>query len=146
MSGEDAVVIGGMGMVGQATRKSLDIPYYFDLKESNITLEEASKKLFIFLCLPTPTDEKGSQEKGVNLARDYIRQIKEYGGRNIFVIRSTVIPGTCRALSKEFEVMVCSNPELLSEDTWERDAINPRLVIIGADDIPSRNALVELWK
>jgi nucleotide sugar dehydrogenase len=146
MSGEDCVVIGGMGFVGKATRLSLDIPYYFDLKESNITLEEASKKLFIFLTLPTPTDEKGGQSKSIDLMRDYIRQIKEYGGRNIFVVRSTVIPGTCRALSKEFDVMVCSNPELMSEDTWERDAVHPRLTIIGADDIPSRNALVELWK
>jgi nucleotide sugar dehydrogenase len=146
MSGEDCVVIGGMGFVGRATRMSLNITHYFDLKESNITLEQASKKLFIFLCLPTPTDEKGGQESGVNLARDYIRQIKEYGGRNIFVVRSTVIPGTCRALAKEFDVMVCSNPELMSEDTWERDATNPRLTILGADDIPSRNALVDLWK
>jgi len=146
VSGEDCVVIGGLGMVGQATRKSLDIPYYYDLKESNITLEEASKKLFIFLCLPTPTDEKGSQAKGIDMARDYIRQIKEYGGRNIFVVRSTVIPGTCRALQKEFDVMVASNPETLSEDTWERDATQPAISIIGADDVPTRNALVGLWK
>jgi len=146
MSGEDCVVIGGMGMVGQATRKSLNIPYYFDLKESNISLEEASKKLFIFMCLPTPTEENGGQEKSVQIMRDYIQQIKGYGGRNIFVIRSTVIPGTCQALARDYEVMVCSNPELLSEDTWERDAMHPRVIIIGADDIPSKNALVELWK
>lgn len=146
MTGQDCVVIGGLGMIGQATRKSLDIPYYFDLKESNITLEEASKKLFIFLCLPTPTDEKGRQDAGIQVMRDYVQQIKEYGGRNIFVVRSTVIPGTCRALARDFEVMVASNPELLSEDTWERDATHPRLTIIGADDIPTRNALVDLWK
>lgn len=146
MNGKDCVVIGGMGYVGQATRKSLNIPYYFDLKESNITLEEAAKKLFIFFCLPTPTDEKGGQEAGVSLIRGYIQQIKEYGGRNIFVIRSTVIPGTCRALAKEFDVMVGSNPETMSEDTWERDATNPRVVIIGVDDVPTKNALEALWK
>lgn len=146
MTGSDAVVIGGMGIVGQATRKALDIPWFYDLQESNITLEEASKKLFIFFCVPTPTDEKGSQEKGINIIRDYIRQIKEYGNRNIFVVRSTVLPGTCRSLAKEFGVMVASNPETLSEDTWERDAVKPRITIIGADDVPTKNALVELWK
>lgn len=145
MTGEDCVVIGGMGMVGQATRKSLDIPYYFDLKESNITLNQASKKLFIFLCLPTPTDEKGRQDEPIKVMRDYVRQMKELGGRNIFVVRSTVIPGTCRALAKEFDVMVASNPELLSEDTWERDAVHPRMTIIGADDVPTKNAMVDLW-
>lgn len=146
INGEDCVVIGGLGFVGKATRLSLEIPYYFDLKESNITLEEAAKKTFIFFCLPTPTDEKGGQEASISLIRGYINQIKQYGGRNIFVIRSTVIPGTCRSLANEFGVMVCSNPELLSEDTWERDAKRPRMTIIGADDIPSRNALVALWK
>lgn len=146
MTGNDAVVIGGKGFVGKATMKSLNIPHCFDLIESNITLEEASKKLFIFLCLPTPTDEKGRQDKSIKVIKDYISQIKEYGGRNIFVIRSTVTPGTCRAIAKELDVMVASNPELLSEDTWERDATNPRLTIIGADDVPTRNALVSLWK
>ena len=42
--------------------------------------------------------------------------------------------------------MVGSMPELLSEDTWERDATNPGLTIIGANDIPTKNALVALWK
>ena len=144
-NGTDCVVIGGAGIVGQATRKSLNIPFYYDLKGSNITLEEASKKLFIFFCLPTPTDEKGGQGKSIELIRGYVQQIKEYGGRNIFVIRSTVIPGTCRAIAKEFDVMVCSNPETLSEDTWERDAMMPRINIIGADDVPSKNALEALW-
>lgn len=146
MSGDDAVVIGGKGIVGQATMKSLNIPHYFDLKESNITLEEAAKKLFIFFCLPTPTDSKGGQEKSIKAIKDYVSQIKQYGGRNIFVIRSTVIPGTCKAIAEEFGVMVASNPELLSEDTWERDAVSPRLIIIGADDVPSRKALENIWK
>ena len=142
---EDAFVIGGMGIVGQATRKTFDIPYYFDLKESNITLKEGAKKLFCFICLPTPTDSRG-QQKGIDEMREYIQQIKEYGGRNIFVIRSTIIPGTCKALAEQFGVMVASNPEFLSEDTWEKDALKPRIIVIGADDIPTRNALVGLWK
>lgn len=145
MNGTDCMVIGN-GIVGQATRKSLNIPWYFDIKGSNITLEEASKKQFIFLCLPTLTDEKGRQDESLKLIRDYVSQISQYGNRNIYVVRSTVIPGTCRALAKEFNVMVCSNPETLSEDTWERDAVKPRITIIGADDIPSSKALEALWK
>ena|SRR3990167_1212171 len=144
MSGDDCFVI-GKGMVGQATMKALDIPHFFDLKESNITLEQASKKLFCFLCLPTPTDDRG-QQQGLDEIRGYIQQLKEYGGRNIFVIRSTVLPGTCKALADQFGVMVASNPEFLTEKTWEKDAVKPRIKVIGADDIPSRNALVELWK
>lgn len=144
LSGENAFVIGN-GFVGQATRKSLNIPYYFDLKGSNITLEEGAKKLFCFICLPTPTDGRG-QQKGIDEIRAYIQQIKGLGGRNIFVIRSTVIPGTCAGLAKEFDVMVASNPEMLSEATWEQDALKPRLTIIGADTEPAKIALTELWK
>jgi nucleotide sugar dehydrogenase len=144
MNGENCFVIGN-GFVGQATRKSLDIPYYFDLKGSNITLEEGAKKLFCFICLPTPTDGRG-QQKGIDLIRDYIKQIKGLGGRNIFVIRSTVLPGTCRGLAKELGVMVVSNPEMLSEKTWEHDALFPRVSIIGADNEPEKIALTNLWK
>ena len=144
ISGKDAFVV-GYGFVGKATCKALNIPYYFDLKESNITLEEGAKKLFCFICLPTPTDSRGVQ-KGIDLIRDYVRQMKEYGGRNIFVIRSTVLPGTARAIAEEFGVMVASNPEMLSEDTWEKDALYPRVSIIGTDTIAARNALVGLWK
>jgi len=145
MTGEDAFIL-GYGYVGKATAKALEIPYYFSRGDSNITLKEGAKKLFCFICLPTPTDEKGRQDEARKVIHDYISQMKEYGGRNIFVIRSTVIPGTCKALTEEFGVMVASNPEMLSEDTWEEDALKPRIKIIGADDIPSRNALVTLWK
>ena len=135
----------GYGVVGKATAKTFDIPYYFDLKESNITLKEGAKKLFCFICLPTPTDSRG-QQKGIDEMRELIQAVKEFGGRNIFVIRSTVIPGTCKALAEQFGVMVASNPEFLSEETWERDAVKPRIIVIGADDIPTRNALVGFWK
>lgn len=142
---ENAFII-GYGFVGKATAKSLGIPYYFDLKESNITLEEGSKKRFIFICLPTPTNEKGRQDEARKVIHDYIAQIKGYGGKNIFVIRSTVIPETCKALSEEFGVPVCSNPEFLSEDTWEIDAVKPRMIVIGADDPAIRKELADLWK
>ena len=141
----DAFIL-GRGYVGKATAKALDIPYYFSRSDSNITLEEGSKKLFCFICLPTETDAQGQQTASRKVIHDYIAQMKEYGGRNIFVIRSTVLPGTCKALSQEFGVMVASNPEFLSEDTWEKDAIKPRIIVIGADSSPVKVALTNLWK
>lgn len=141
---EDAVVI-GKGFVGNATMKSLNLKYYFSLKESNISLEEAAKKQFIIFCTPTPTNTKDLQE-GVDIIDGYIQQLKEYGGRNIFVIRSTVLPGTCKNLAEKYDVMIAHNPELLSEDTWEDDAIHPKAIIIGADDVPTRIAVTNLWK
>lgn len=142
---EDAVVIGGMGMVGKATMKALNIKYYFDLEDSNIDLKKAAKKQFIIFCTPTPTDTRG-QQMGIDIIDGYIQQIKEYGGRNIFIVRSTVLPGTCKGLAEKHNVMVAHNPELLTEATWEDDAIHPKAVIVGADDVPTRIAVTNLWK
>jgi UDPglucose 6-dehydrogenase len=112
----------------------------------NITLEEGAKKQFCFICLPTPTDEKDGQTAARKVIHDYISQMKEYGGRNIFVIRSTVTPGTAKALAEEFDVMVCSNPEMLTEDTMEQDSVKPKIKIIGADSEAAKIALVNAWK
>jgi len=52
----DAVVIGGLGIVGQATMKTFGIKDYFDLRGSNISLEKiAEEKKYVFICIPTPT-------------------------------------------------------------------------------------------
>ena len=142
---DDAFVIGGRGMVGRATMKMFDIPHCYDRSSSNITLKEGAKKLFCFIALPTPTDEKGVQ-KDLDDIRGFVQQLKELGGRNIFVIRSTVIPGTCKGLAEQFEAMVVSNPEFLSEDTWRQDAVKPRIVVVGADNVPERNAVLGLYK
>jgi len=142
---DDAFVVGGRGMVGKATMKALNIPHCFDKKDSNITLKEGAEKLFCFICLPTPTDGRGVQQ-GIDEIREIIQAVKEFGGRNIFVIRSTVIPGTCRNLAETFDVMVASNPEFLTERTWRKDVMKPRMVVIGADDIPTRNAVLGLYK
>jgi nucleotide sugar dehydrogenase len=125
--------------------KALNIKYQFSLDEQNITLEEAAKKQFIIFCTPTPTNTKDAQE-GVDIIDGYIQQLKEYGGRNIFIIRSTVLPGTCKNLAEKYDVMVVHNPEFLSEDTWEHDAMSPSQIVIGADDVPSRIAVTNLWK
>lgn len=142
----DNAFILGMGYVGKATAKALDIPYYFTRHDSNISLKEGAKKLLCFICLPTLTDEQGEQKEARKVIHDYIAQLKEYGSRSIFVIRSTVLPGTCRALSEEFGVIVASCPEFLSEDTWEKDAVNPRMIVIGTDTPAARIPLEDLWK
>ncbi len=141
----DSFVI-GHGFVGKATMKALNISHFFSRSESNISLEEGAKKQFCFICLPTPTDREGQQTEGRKVIHDYIAQMKDYGTRCIFVIRSTVLPGTCRALSEELGVMVASNPEFLSEETWEEDAVKPRILVIGADSPAVSIPLVDAWK
>jgi len=139
------IVIIGNGVVGKATGKALEAKYFFDPIESNISLEEAAKKQFIIFCTPTPTDAKGGQQ-GIDIIDGYIKQLKDYGGRNIFIIRSTVLPGTTKMLAEKYDVMVGFSPEFLSDKTAEYDALNPKAVVLGADDVPTRIAMSNLWK
>lgn len=142
---EDAFII-GYGMVGRATARALNIPWYISRLQSNINLEDASKKLYCIICLPTPTDENGDQDESVKVIYEYIQKIQQYGGKNIFVIRSTVLPGTCRELAKITDAMVVSNPEFLSEATAEEDAMHPRIKVIGADDQSALMMVKKLWQ
>ena len=140
----DAFVLGGMGVVGKATMRALGIPYYFDSKGSNLDLNEGAKKKWCFICLPTPNDANGEQGKAIEVIRDYVKQIHSLGNC-IFVIRSTVIPGTCRAITQMTGAIVCSNPEFLTEATADADAIKPRMIVTGSDFPPASRELNELW-
>ena len=39
-----------------------------------------------------------------------------------------------------------SNPEFLSEDTWEQDAIQPSIIVIGCDDPKYREQVLGLYQ
>jgi UDPglucose 6-dehydrogenase len=128
---DNACVI-GYGMVGKATADVFGIKKHFDVQEekSNISLEEASKCRFVFLCLPTPVDADGSYKQSE--IRQMIEQLEGYGNGSIYIIRSTVAPGFAVHLQKELTLnRIISNPEFLSEATALKDAKNPPFVIIG---------------
>jgi len=131
----DAAVVGGLGVVGTATRTMLGIKRYYDL-EGGISKEELMNTKYIFLCLPTPT---------VNGACDTFlvrRYVKMLGRGHVFITRSTVPPGTARALSEEFDVPVLSCPEFLTEATAHIECRLPDLLVLGGDDVCIRD---EVW-
>lgn len=129
----DACVI-GMGMVGNATATLFGIKKHFDIIEekSNITLEEVAKCRFVFICIPTPSKHGYyKQEPIFNL----IEQIEQYGGGSIYIIRSTVSPGFALHIQKELGInRIVSNPEFLTEATWEKDVKHPPFILLGGFD------------
>lgn len=127
--GIDACVI-GYGVVGQATAAVFGIDKYFDLNGSTITLERAAKTKYIFLCLPTPVKDG---RYNIEATREIVKQIAGYGCGGILINRSTVTPGTARALSDEFQVSIVANPEFLDQQTAEHDAKHPSFIILGGD-------------
>lgn len=136
----------GWGTVGKATAKTFGITNYYSRSEKNITLEEAAACGYIFICLPTPVDSQGTY-----YVDDIIALIEKLAvfpayKNAIVVLRSTVNPGFNQYLQRTLGVdNIVSNPEFLSEDTWEEDAIRPDLVVIGADKPELREKVQGLY-
>lgn len=142
---DDAFIL-GMGYVGKATAKVLDIPWHFSRHDANITLKDGAKKKYCIICLPTPTNEQGNQGEAIQTIISYIKQIVGFGGHPLFVIRSTVLPGTCDFISKETKELIASNPEFLSEATAYEDALNPKIKVLGANEPLAMKLIDELWR
>ena len=125
----NAVVI-GYGVVGKSTAKAFGITKHFDINgDSNITINEIANCRYVFICLPTPTIEGKCDTTAI---RECIKQIEGIRQNPIYIIRSTVIPGTADAIMDELGMdRVISNPEFLSEATAEKDAKHPDMIVIG---------------
>lgn len=142
---DNAVVIGGLGVVGKATRKMFDIPHYFDLEGSNVTLDRAAKKQFVFIALPTPTNFQ-SGGYNVSVLYDIIGQLSRMGG-GIIVNRSTVMPGTADAMMDKFDIdHIVSNPEFLTMRSIDQDIENPDLVVLGGRNKNCVRAVENLYR
>ena len=128
----DDAICYGMGTVGKATAKAFGIPHYFSRKDSNISLKDAAYKRYHFFCLPTPTI---NGHCFVEPIIDLIKQLEEIPhNQNVYIIRSTVIPGTSRYIQSTLSInSIVSNPEFLTESTAEDDALYPDIMVIGGD-------------
>lgn len=142
---DNAVVIGGLGMVGNATRHAFGIDKYIDLKESTSSYKEAGRTKYVFICLPTPTIDGESK---TDLIKEAIAGVLSHSEiQNIFIIRSTVIPGTTRSLMEHFGIKsIVHNPEFLSEKTWKQDAEHPDLAVVGSDMPQYMDDVVAIYK
>ena len=109
--------------------------YDKDPEKSQDTLDDTvNKSEFIFLSVPTPADKDGFND--LSIVRSALRDIESIckSPDNIILVRSTVVPGTTRALQKEFpNLRMVFNPEFLTERSASFDFINQTRVILGGD-------------
>lgn len=134
----NAVVVGGSGVIGTATRKLFGITDQYSRNTKTLTLEELGKKKYVFICVPTPATSKGHD---ISIIRDYIAAIRLYGDP-LIIVRSTTTPGQLEQLSEEFQTdKILHFPEFLTMDTWEEDALKPDIVVIGGKNAKYMNRL-----
>tara|TARA_B100000989_G_C19506922_1_gene456927 strand:+ start:988 stop:1863 length:876 start_codon:yes stop_codon:yes gene_type:complete len=124
----------GYGFVGKATDYGFPIKTKKLFVDPKLNTQIDSLKDFdpeiIFICLPTPMKDDGSQDNKLILST--LREIKEMGFRGTTVIKSTVLPSLLDEASKIIENLVY-NPEFLREKFAEEDFVNSPMVILGGN-------------
>jgi len=112
-----------------------------------------------FICVGTPSLPNGSLDlRSVKRScQDIGEALRSKEGFHLIVIRSTVLPGTCKSLvistieaaSKKrhgVDFAVCSNPEFTREGCAVADFLNPAITVLGADDPSHLDALRDLYR
>lgn len=100
-----------------------------DPKENSVTIDNLiqSECTAIFICVPTPTVD-GKQDDSI--VKSCIRQLQNYNG--LVILKSTVLPSNISKLLNYFpNLIIC--PEFLREKSFEWDAINPNIIVVGVN-------------
>lgn len=128
------VGIVGNGFVGEAiafafsTISDLRI-YDKDPQKSMDDLESVHKSDFVFICVPTPMFADGSQD--LSYVEDTFKKATNHP---IYVIKSTILPGTTEKLCKKYpNLRVVFSPEFLTERTSKLDMLTQSRIILGGD-------------
>ena len=113
-----------------------------------------------FICVGTPSKEDGSIDLSqISVVASSIgKALKEYNGRHVVVVKSTVLPGTCEEVviprleeNSGLTVVegfgVCVNPEFLREGQAIVDFLDPKDtgIVIGESDTESGDVLTKLY-
>ncbi|GAA1339402.1 UDP-glucose dehydrogenase family protein [Saccharothrix algeriensis] len=96
---------------------------------------------FVFLCLPTPTGERGEADLSAIdavLGRADLRD-------GVLVVKSTVPIGTADRIARSQRVPVVSNPEFLREGCAVDDFLRPQRVVVGSDDESAARGVLGLY-
>lgn len=137
----------GNGFVGSALNKSfylngINIKIY-DKYQNIGKIEETLDSKVIFFCLPTPyLDGVGYDLSAIE---ENLLKLKENKYNNLVVIKSTVLPGTCRSLEKKYGIKIVHNPEFLTERTAFEDFHNQQHIVLGFNSKIDKS-IVSLYK
>ena len=129
---ESKVGVIGCGFVGEAQAFAFSPisnvkVYDIDKRKCTNSLEETLKCKFIFVCVPTPMKKNGEQDTS------FIEDVfKKAVSGPIYIIKSTVLPGTTNNLIKKYKKLnIIFSPEFLTERTAKLDMITQARIILG---------------
>ncbi len=124
----------GNGFVGEAISfafSSVADIYVYDIDPSRCLndIKSVHHCDFVFVCVPTPMYEDGSQDIS------YVETVfEEATDRPIYILKSTVLPGTTENLAKKYpNFKIIFSPEFLTERTAKLDMLTQSRIILGGD-------------
>jgi UDPglucose 6-dehydrogenase len=124
----------GNGFVGEAISfafSSISDLYVYDTDPSKSVndLETLHNCDFVFICVPTPMFQDGSQDLS------YVEStFTKATNKPIYILKSTVLPGTTDELSKKYpNFKIIFSPEFLTERTAKLDMLTQSRIILGGE-------------
>ena len=124
----------GNGFVGEAISfafSSVSDLYVYDTDplKSLDDLQSVHNCNFVFVCVPTPMYEDGSQDLS------YVEGVFEKAtSKPVYILKSTVLPGTTKKLSEKYSnFKIIFSPEFLTERTAKLDMLTQSRIILGGE-------------
>jgi len=124
----------GNGFVGEsqafAFSPTAEVRIYdIDPLRTTHTKNEIDQCDFIFVCVPTPMKKDGSQDS------TFIERVFDNAVEGpIYVIKSTILPGTTRELQHKYpKLKIVFSPEFLTERTAKLDMLTQSRIVLGGD-------------
>lgn len=124
----------GNGFVGEAISfafSSVSDMYVYDTDplKSFDDLQSVHSCDFVFICVPTPMFQDGSQDLS------YVKSALEKAtSKPVYILKSTVLPGTTDQLSKKYSnIKIIFSPEFLTERTAKLDMLTQSRIILGGE-------------
>ena len=136
----------GYGFVGKAMENGIKDNVDIFLVDPILNTKISDLKDFlpeiIFICVPTPMNEDGSQDLSIiNLV---LKEIKENSINSKIVIKSTVLPDSIIEIEKLIPDVIY-NPEFLREKHAFEDFIGSEIIIFGGQK-DSANEIANFYK
>ena len=152
-SGRTPIVEARMGeLVAEANRAGL-------LRATTDATEAVLNSDVSFVCVGTPSLKNGKLDLShiESVAREIGAAIRQKKSPHVFVLRSTVLPGTTESTALPIledasgkkcgrDFTVCYNPEFMREGSAVADFLNPPYTILGATDKNHLEPLREMYK
>lgn len=124
----------GHGFVGKATdwgfNKRISKFIVDPLLNTRVSDLKDFKPEIVFICVPTPMGDDGSQDSSI--IEEVIKELIIYCPNAIKVVKSTVLPSILDKLHK-LDSKLIYNPEFLREKHANTDFINSDMIIFGGD-------------